>query len=228
MSSDHEWPPISGDFEVGDASHCVAICTLGKKIKVDTLYAIIGTCKTENIGIERVIINIISNPKIRFLILAGPEVPGHLTGRSMRALHQNGVDPKTRKIINAEGAIPYIENIPIEGIDQFREQVELVDMINVQDVVQIDAKAKELSSKNPAEYPKGAMWLEFKVAPKKSRKQTMRADVILLPEFGISLESSSSLVLGQQTNAIVSENPSSAIIELQDDGTGTILFGREA
>ncbi|MHA2396241.1 MAG: tetrahydromethanopterin S-methyltransferase subunit A [Candidatus Thorarchaeota archaeon] len=227
MSDDREWPPISGDFEVGDPSHCVAICTLGKKVTVDTEYAIIGTCKTENIGIERVIINVISNPKIRYLILSGPEVPGHLTGRSMRALHQNGVDQNTRKIIDAEGAIPYIENIPLEGIDQFREQVELIDMINTNDPAKIDAMAKELSSKNPGEYSKGAMWVEFKVAARKAPKRTMGADVILLPEFGVILDSSSSLVSGQQSNAIVSENPSSTIIEVQDEGSGTILFGRE-
>ncbi|OLS29907.1 MAG: Tetrahydromethanopterin S-methyltransferase subunit A 1 [Candidatus Thorarchaeota archaeon AB_25] len=227
MSSDHNWPPISGDFEVGDPSHCVAICTLGKKLNVDTKYAIIGTCKTENIGIERVILNIISNPKIRYLILSGPEVPGHFTGRSMRALYQNGVDPETRRIIDAEGAIPYIENIPLEGIEQFREQVELVDMINTNDPAKIDTKANELSSKNPGEYSKGAMWVEFKVTAKKSPKRSMGADVMLLPEYGIILESSSSLVTSQQSNAIVSENPSSAIIEVQDDGTGTILFGRE-
>lgn len=227
MSSDHEWPPISGDFEVGDPSHCVAICTLGKKISVDTEYAIIGTCKTENIGIERVIINVISNPKIRFLILSGPEVPGHLTGRSLRALYQNGVDPDTRKIIDAEGAIPYIENIPLEGIEQFREQVELIDMINTNDPAKIDAKAKEIGSKNPGDFSKGAMWVDFKVAAKKSPKRTIGADVILLPEYGVILESSSSLVTSQQPNVTVSENPSSVIIEVQDDGTGTILFGRE-
>jgi len=227
MSSDHKWPPISGDFEIGDPSHCVAICTLGKKVSVDTEYAIIGTCKTENIGIERVIINVISNPKVRYLILAGPEVPGHLTGRSMRALYQNGVDPETRKIIDAEGAIPYIENIPLEGIDQFREQIELIDMINTSDPAIIDAKSKELSSRNPGDYSKGAMWVEFKVTAKKSPKRSLGADVMLLPEYGVILESSSSLVTSQQSNAIVSENPSSAIIEVQDDGTGTILFGRE-
>ncbi len=227
MTSDHEWPPISGDLEVGDPSHCVAICTLGKKISVDTEYAIIGTCKTENIGIERVIINVISNSHIRYLILSGPEIPGHLTGRSLRALYQNGVDPETRKIIDAEGAIPYIENVPLEGIAQFREQIELIDMINTSDPVTIAAKVKELSTKNPGDYPKGAMWVEFKVTPKKSQKRSMGADVILLPEYGVILESSSSLVTSQQSNAIVSDNPSQAIIEVQDDGTGTILFGRE-
>ncbi|MFX1561239.1 MAG: tetrahydromethanopterin S-methyltransferase subunit A [Promethearchaeota archaeon] len=227
MSANHEWPPVSGDFEVGDPSHCVAICTLGKKIKVDTEFAIIGTCKTENIGIERVIINVISNPKIRFLILSGPEVPGHLTGRSMRALHQNGIDPDTRKIINAEGAIPYIENIPLEGVEQFRKQVDLIDMINVNDPSKIDAKAKELGSMNPGEYSGGALWVEFKAVAQKPPRRTMGGDVILLPEFGIILDALSSLVTSQQSNAIVSENPSSIIIEVQDDGSGTILFGRE-
>ena len=196
-------------------------------LRLETPPIVIGTCKTENIGIERVIINVISNPKIRYLILCGPEVPGHLTGRSMRALHQNGVDPETRKIIDAEGAIPYIENIPIEGIEQFREQVELFDMININEPEKIDSKAKELGSKNPGEYSKGAMWVDFKVTAKKSAKRSIRADVILLPEYGVILESSSSLVTTQQSNAIVSENPSSAVIEMQDDGTGTILFGRE-
>ncbi|NHI88441.1 MAG: tetrahydromethanopterin S-methyltransferase subunit A [Candidatus Thorarchaeota archaeon] len=227
MSENEEWPPVSGDFEVGTPSHCVAICTLGKKISVDTEYAIIGSCKTENIGIERVIINVISNPNIRFLILSGPEVPGHLTGRSMRALYNNGVDPQTRKIIDAEGAIPYIENIPLEGIEQFREQVKLIDMINTNDPMKIADAAKELSSKDPGAFAKGAMWVEFKVTAKKSRRRRVEADVILLPEYGVVFESNGSLVTSHKSSAIVAENPSLVAIEVQDDDTGTILFGRE-
>ena len=227
MNNNREWPPVSGDFEVGNPSHCVAICTIGKKIGVDTDYAIIGTCKTENIGIERVIINVISNAHIRYLILAGPEVPGHLTGRSLRALYQNGVDPDTRKIIDAEGAIPYIENVPLEGIQQFRDQIKLIDMINTNNPTVIAEKAEELGAKNPGEYPQGAMWVEFKVVAKKSPKRSMGADIILLPEFGVILDSSSSLVLNQQSSAVVSENPSTTVIELQDEEHGTILFGRE-
>jgi len=227
MSKEHEWPPISGDFEIRDPTHCVAICTLGKKIHVETDYAIIGTCKTENIGIERVIINIISNPKIRYLILSGPEVPGHLTGRSLRALYQNGVDPETRKIVDAEGAIPYIENIPLEGINQFRDQIELVDMINTNNPEKIAEMAEELGATNPGAYPKGAMWVEFKVVAKKSAKRAMDGDVMLLPEYGVILDSSTSFVTSQQSHAIVSENPTSVTIEVQDDGLGTVLFGRE-
>jgi tetrahydromethanopterin S-methyltransferase subunit A len=227
LNSEHDWPPVSGDFVVNDPSNCVAICTLGKKIEVDAEYAMIGTCKTENIGIERVIINIISNPHIRFLILAGPEVPGHLTGRSLRALYHNGVDRETRKIIDAEGAIPYIENVPLEGIDQFREQIELIEMINKNDPSVIASKATELLSKDPGEYSGGAMWIEFKAAPKSSRAPSMSGDIIFLPEYGVILDSSSSLISAQQTHATVSEHPSSTVIEVQDEESGTILFARE-
>ncbi len=227
MSPEHDWPPVPGDFEVKDPSHSIAICTLGKKIEVDAEYAIIGTCKTENIGIERVIINIISNPNIRFLILAGPEVPGHLTGRSLRALYYNGVDRETRKIIDAEGAIPYIENVPLDGIDQFREQVQLIDMINKNDPATIAAKAAELQLNDPGEYPNGALWIEFKAAVKPTRKPSLSGNVIVLPEYGVTLDSSSFLVTAQQTHAIISENPSSIVIEVQDGESGTILFVKE-
>ena len=91
-----QWPPVSGDFEVRNPERPVAVCTLGKKIHVDADYSIIGTCKTENIGIERIIINVISNPSIRFLILAGPEVPGHHTGSSLSSLYHNGIESDTR------------------------------------------------------------------------------------------------------------------------------------
>jgi tetrahydromethanopterin S-methyltransferase subunit A len=227
MSPEHEWPPVPGDFEVRDPSKCVAICTLGKKIEVDVEYAIIGTCKTENIGIERVIINVISNPKIRFLILAGPEVPGHLTGRSLRALYHNGVDRETRKIIDAEGAIPYIENVPLEGIEQFREQVEFIDMINKNNPVDIASKATELLAKDPGDYPGGAMWVEFKAPTKSKRKPSITGDVMVLPEYGVILDSSSSLIMGQTKHVTVSENPSSTIVEIQEEDTGTILYARE-
>ena len=226
MSPEHEWPPVPGDFEVRDPSNCVAICTLGKKIEVDADYAIIGTCKTENIGIERVIINVISNPKIRFLILAGPEVPGHLTGKSLCALYHNGVDRETRKIIDAEGAIPYIENVPLEGIDQFREQIELIEMINKNNPADIASKAAELISKDPGEFSGGAIWVEFKAPAKSARKPSLSRDVMLLPEYNVILDSSSSLITGQLKHATVSENPST-MIEVQDEETGTILFARE-
>ena len=75
------WPVISGDYIVGDPESPVAVTTLASHIEAELSgAAIAGPCKTENLGIEKVVANIISNPNIRFLILAGAEVQGHITG----------------------------------------------------------------------------------------------------------------------------------------------------
>jgi len=227
LSNDYEWPPVPGDFHVKDPSHCVAICTLGKQLDISGEFCILGTCKTENIGIERVIINVISNPSIRFLILTGPEVPGHLTGRTLRALHENGVDSKTRKIIDAEGAIPYIENVPLEGIERFRQQVELVEMINTLNVQEIERKSTEIAKRNPGPYDGGAMWIEFKASSKDSRRLRITSDTVLLPEFGTVYDYSSSLVTASESHSIIAEHPSPIIIEVRESDSGTLLVGKE-
>ncbi len=225
--SDEHWPPIPGDFAVKDPECCLAICTLGKKIEVPSDYAIIGTCKTENIGIERVIINIISNPKIRYFILAGPEIPGHLTGRTMKCMYENGVDEKTRKIIEAPGAIPYIENVPLEGVERFRAQVELIDMINISNPAVIAEKAVELLSNDPGAFPDDPIWVDFGISSKPARKLGMGASVAVLPEMGISLDTSSSLLAKEDLVAHVSAHPSSVGIEIQSSDNGTMLLGKE-
>jgi tetrahydromethanopterin S-methyltransferase subunit A len=44
------------------------------------LFAIKGTMKTENMGVEKIIVNVVSNPKIRFLIVCGKDEFGHYPG----------------------------------------------------------------------------------------------------------------------------------------------------
>jgi tetrahydromethanopterin S-methyltransferase subunit A len=53
---------------------------------VETGAALSGTLQTANIGIEKVICNIVANPNIRYLILGGPESEGHKTGDAIKAL----------------------------------------------------------------------------------------------------------------------------------------------
>jgi tetrahydromethanopterin S-methyltransferase subunit A len=221
------WPPVPGDFEVGIPSHSVAICTLGKRIEVSCDYAIIGTCKTENIGIERVIMNIVSNSAVRYLILAGPEVPGHLTGRSMRALHEFGVDEKNRRILNAEGAIPYIENVPLEGVERFRNQISLVDMINVSDPSRIASKARELQDENSGPYPEAPLWYDFKSASRTRKRKELKSDIVILPEFNMNLDPQSFMITKRQSKSVLSEHPSKVVIELRETDSGTVLIGKE-
>jgi tetrahydromethanopterin S-methyltransferase subunit A len=222
-----KWPPIPGDFEVGNPSGCVAVCTLGKKIHVDADYAIIGTCKTENIGIERVIVNVISNGSVRFLILAGPEVPGHLTGSSLRCLHEQGVDPDTRKIIGAPGAIPYIENIPVEAVERFRTQVEFVDMMNNSKPKDIASKVHELNGMNPGIFSEEAIWIDFAAASRPATTVGLRASISLLPEYGMSLDPTSSIVARNETRAIITVHPTFVGAETKDTDPGTINVGKE-
>ena len=143
------WPVINGDYIVGDPESPVAVTTLASHIEADlTGAAIAGPCKTENLGIEKVVANIISNPNIRFLILAGAEVQGHITGQSFMALHENGADPDKKKIIGATGAIPFVENVPLEGVERFQQQLEIVDLIDTEDIGTIQSKINECVEKD--------------------------------------------------------------------------------
>jgi len=153
------WPVVNGDYVVGDPESPVAVTTLAshnEQVAVDAGAAISGPCKTENLGIEKMLANLISNPNLRFLILCGAEVQGHITGQSIEALHVNGVDEK-RKIDGATGAIPFIENIPDEGIERFQQQFEIVSLIDVEDEGQIQAKVKECIEKDPGAFEEEAM-----------------------------------------------------------------------
>ena len=140
------WPVISGDYIVGDPESPVAVTTLASHIEAELSgAAIAGPCKTENLGIEKVVANIISNPNIRFLILAGAEVQG----QSIQALYDNGADPDKKKIIGATGAIPFVENVPLEGIERFQQQLEIVDLIDTEDIGAIQSKINECVEKDP-------------------------------------------------------------------------------
>ncbi len=89
--------------------------------------ALSGMVQTENIGIEKIVCNIVSNPNIRYLVVGGPESEGHLTGEALKALLLNGVDEK-RRIIGTKAPVPLLLNVPTEYIERFRKQVSLVDL----------------------------------------------------------------------------------------------------
>lgn len=153
----NKWPIISGEYAVGDPSSQVAIVSLGSELDTSKLVkkaALIGTMKTENIGIEKVIGNVLSNANIRYLLICGAEVHGHLAGDAIIEIVKNGIDKKSR-IIGATGAIPYVSDVPSEIIDRFREQVEIIDLMHVEDLAQIEKAIDDAPSKPP--FPDGFM-----------------------------------------------------------------------
>jgi len=159
------WPVITGEYEVGNPESPVVVCTSGSHLKNSELIAagaaLAGPCKTENIGIEKMVANVISNPNIRFLIITGMEVKGHITGQAALAFTESGID-KEGRIIGAKGAIPFIQNLTPEAIARWREQVEAVWMIDTEDLGAITAKVKELASKDPGALDVEPMIIEIK------------------------------------------------------------------
>ena len=100
-----------GDYSVGTPESRIAVVTLASSLEKYNEAAMWGTCKTENLGAEKIVVNTISNSNIRFILLCGGESRGHLAGKTLLALHSNGIDENGR-IIGSDGAIPFIENIP--------------------------------------------------------------------------------------------------------------------
>jgi tetrahydromethanopterin S-methyltransferase subunit A len=160
------WPIVQGDFHSGDAQSPVAVVTMGSHLDeqgiCDAGAGIAGSCKTENLGLEKIIANIISNPNIRFVLCCGTEVKGHLAGQSFIALHEGGVSGG--KIVGAQGAIPFIENLSDDAIKRFQDQVELVNIMESEDMGAIKAKITELKAKDPGAFPADPLIIEVKEA----------------------------------------------------------------
>jgi len=159
---EHEYYPWGGDFTVCSQRACVAVVLLQIEYTPPSRVAIYGPLKTENIGIEKIAANVISNPHIRYLIVCGDDIRGHRSGSSLVALHKNGIDEQ-HKIIDAPGAIPYIENLKHEAIERFREQVEVVDMIGVTDKTKITTVIDSYIRKSPPSF--GEPYIAIRIKP---------------------------------------------------------------
>ncbi len=99
------------------------------RVGVECGAALSGTLQTESIGIEKIVCNIVANPNIRYLVICGPESPGHLCGEALLMLLENGVDER-RRIIGSQAQTPYLFNLPMEFIERFRRQIRAVNLLN--------------------------------------------------------------------------------------------------
>src|SRR5215469_11796066 len=124
------WPEIEGAYVVGDAAAPVAVCVLTSADLIAPLaagpgVAIAGEVQTANLGLERIVLNVVANPAIRFLLLCGRESRLFRPGQSLAALVENGVD-ETGRVRGAHGHEPVLRSVPEGSVRRFREQVELV------------------------------------------------------------------------------------------------------
>jgi len=141
-SSAH-WPPMIGEYFVLEPDAPVAVSTLASAELAEQLaqrkpsgLAIVGKTETENIGLDKVIKNVITNPAIRFLIVAGHEAQGHRSGQTLIALTENGVDAKNR-VVGSPGKRPFLRNVSLDEINAFRQQVHVIGLIGCENLDEI-------------------------------------------------------------------------------------------
>lgn len=167
------FPPLPGNYQVVRYQASVAVCTLNSKRLIPEIaksshpaLSIVGSLNTENLGIERVIRNTLSNPNIRHLIICGEDSEqriGHLPGQSLLSLSRNGIDAANR-IVGAQGKRPVLKNLGADEVQYFREQMEVVDLIGCSDVSKILGMASACQSKNKGQY-RGGVAMQIRVKP---------------------------------------------------------------
>ncbi|MFP4000839.1 MAG: tetrahydromethanopterin S-methyltransferase subunit A [Thermoplasmata archaeon] len=179
MSELYPWP---GDYELGDPESPVAVVTLSDEFEFDEKrVAIWGPMKTENLGIEKVIANVVSNPSIRFVVICGEEIRGHRSGQTFVALVENGLE-ENGKIAGSEGAVPYIENISEEAVERFRDQVEVIDLIGTKDQEKIEEAIEDCVKRDPGSY--GEPYTAVKIEQKE--ESAFEADFALHSSLKVS------------------------------------------
>jgi tetrahydromethanopterin S-methyltransferase subunit A len=153
----------------------VAVCTLHSEDLAARLaeaapegLAISGTLQTENLGIERIIRNVLGNPHIRFLLLCGEDTRqaiGHLPGQSLASLFENGLDERGR-IRGARGKRPVLRNVRPEQVDALVRQVEIISLIGETALSTVAERVERCAAGDPG---------PFDGAPVDTQVETMRA-----------------------------------------------------
>ena len=159
------WPPEGGCYLRGNESSPVAVVVLLKgqpevtppeidrliSIAVVSGAALAGSLVTENVGFEKVILNMVSNPNIRYLVVCGWEAEGHRAGDAILSLVRNGVD-KNRRIVGSKAQNPSLSSLTLEQIERFREQVTVIDVIGEGDPETVGEAVKACCQKEPTKF----------------------------------------------------------------------------
>jgi tetrahydromethanopterin S-methyltransferase subunit A len=153
------WPPHPGDYVLGKPEGTVAICTLSNRdlpvrliAAEEPAVAIAGRCDTENIGVEKVVLNLLANPRIRWLVICGTEAKGHRAGDAFLRLKERGVDADMRVLESASWR-PILKNLTLLEVARFRQQIEEVNLIGTTDIEGILATVRDCSYRPVQAFP---------------------------------------------------------------------------
>ena len=160
VNEDSDFLPAIGEYHILSlAENCyVAISTLASIELADRIaelrpegLSIVGKQETENIGIEKIIKNVLAVPSIKHMILCGKDSEGHFSGDALLSLINNGID-ENMKIIGAKGRKPVLSNVTLEEVNSFRKQVELIDLIGCDNIDVILSKLKAIHERTMVDF----------------------------------------------------------------------------
>jgi tetrahydromethanopterin S-methyltransferase subunit A len=135
--------PIRLSYEMGNGK-TLAICTLSEMSLMKEIISredimskifLVGRLLSENRGIDNILETVHKYPHLKYLILFGRDVKGHLPGQALISLSNYG----TREdgyIIGARGSNPTLKSTK-EAISYFRTSIEIVDLIGCRDIWQL-------------------------------------------------------------------------------------------
>lgn len=147
-----DWPLMSGNYTVFNSDANIAILVPGDTEvevpeKIRDKIAIMGNCMTTQ-GLERVIINTLSNPNIRVFLIVGKDVTGFSPAQALEALHKEGIDDKNR-VIGATCPRNKLSTLTKEVIEEFRQQIQ---KIKILDTSSLENEVNQITSEKFVPY----------------------------------------------------------------------------
>ncbi|VVC05600.1 Tetrahydromethanopterin S-methyltransferase subunit A 1 [uncultured archaeon] len=138
--------PIEDKLYYGNPNSTLAICTLSsmkllKEIANSSLIDkinIAGRLLSENKGINLLVRHLISNKKIRTIILCGEDTAGHRPGHSILCLYQNGIN-QNGAIIGSGSPNPIL-TLSAEEVMRFQKQVKIINEIGETEISNLKQK----------------------------------------------------------------------------------------
>ena len=145
--------PIRLSYERGNGK-TLAICTLSDMNLLKEIIAskeimhnifLVGRLLSENRGIDNILKTAHNCPRLKYLILCGKDVRGHLPGQALISLYNYGANEEGY-IVGARGSYPKLKSTK-EAISYFRTNIKIVDLIGSRDIWQIKLLIDKLSEK---------------------------------------------------------------------------------
>lgn len=135
--------PIEQEYYMGRGK-IIAICTLAsldllKEIKnnneIMEKISIVGRLLSENKGIDEIIRFTKKNTLLKYILVCGEDVKGHLPGQTLISLKENGIDINKR-IMKSSGAYPFL-TCSTQDVESFRNQVNIINKKGLKDINKI-------------------------------------------------------------------------------------------